>query len=182
MEDKDSEQKAQKNGLIIFYQASACLTSEVIDSWAAEAEQAYMKAAGRRADRKCCKEKWGIDERFTDFGLPFDIVFYMPNGAIMLGSMIWVLSATAGGCVDPVLLSKIILVSIIVAIAAPPIPGSALAILPILFSACGTDISLMPLAVLVGSTLGYVLPAMNGFCLQLELLMSAWKSDCVKKG
>ena len=40
---------------------------------------------------------------------------------------------------------------------------------------------MMPLAVLVASTLGYLLPAMNGYCLQLELLMSAWKSDCINK-
>ena len=65
--------------------------------------------------------------------------------------------------------------------AAPPIPGSAFAVMPILFSACGTDLSMMPLAVIVASTVGYFLPAMNGYCLQLELLMTAWKSDMADK-
>jgi DNA-binding winged helix-turn-helix (wHTH) protein len=41
--------------------------------------------------------------------------------------------------------------------------------------------SLMPLAVIVASTIGYLLPAMNGFCLQDELLMTAWKSDMVDR-
>lgn len=128
---------------------------------------------------KCCKEKWGIDEKLTDFSLPFGIVFYMPNGAIMLGSIVWVLADMSSGAVDPITLAKLVFVAVVVAIAAPPIPGSAFAVLPILFSACGTDLSMMPLAVIVGSTVGYLLPAMNGYCLQLELLMSAWKSDCV---
>ena len=116
-----------------------------------------------------------------DFGLPLGIVFYMPNGAIMLGSTVWGLTVMNGGPVDVGTVIKIAFVAMVVAIAAPPIPGSALAVMPILFSACGTDLALMPLAVIVASTVGYLLPAMNGFCLQQELFMTAWKSDMVKK-
>jgi Na+/H+-dicarboxylate symporter len=130
---------------------------------------------------KCCKEKWGIDDKFTDFGLPLGIVIYMPCGAIMLGAIAWVLTYMSAGSIDPITLAKIVFVSVIVAIAAPPIPGSAFAVFPILFSASGTDLSMMPLAVIIGSTVGYLLPALNGYCLQLELLMSAQKSGCIKK-
>ena len=130
---------------------------------------------------KCCKEKWHIDEKFVDFGLPIGMVVYMPNGAIMLGSIVWVLASIAGGSVDPATLTKLVFVAIIIAIAAPPIPGSAFAVLPILFSSVGLDLSLMPLAVIVGSTIGYLLPAVNGYCLQLELLMTAWKAGCMNK-
>lgn len=130
---------------------------------------------------KCCKEKFGIDSKLVDFGLPLGIVIYMPNGAIMLGSMAWVLTVMSNGPVDPITVFKIALVATIIAIAAPPIPGSAFAVMPILFSVCGTDLSMMPLAVIVASTVGYLLPAMNGYCLQLELLMTAWKSDMILK-
>ena len=122
---------------------------------------------------KCCKEKWHIDEKLVDFSLPLGMVVYMPNGAIMLGSIVWVLTAASEGPADISTLIKLVFVAIIIAIAAPPIPGSAFAVLPILFSACGTDLSMMPLAIIVGSTVGYLLPAMNGYCLQLELLMLA---------
>ena len=130
---------------------------------------------------KCCKERWKIDKKFTDFGLPLGIVIYMPNGAILLGSTVWVLTYISTGVVSPFTLIKLVIVAVIVAIAAPPIPGSAIAVMPILFSASGTDLSMMPLAVIIASTVGYLLPAVNGYCLQLEVLMSAWKSDCVKK-
>ena len=130
---------------------------------------------------KCCKEKYCIDSKLVDFGLPLGIVVYMPNGAIMLGSMAWVLTVMNSGPVDVMMMLKIAFVATIIAIAAPPIPGSAFAVMPILFSVCGTDLSMMPLAVIVASTVGYLLPAMNGFCLQLELLMTAWKSDMLDK-
>ena len=130
---------------------------------------------------KCCKEKYGIDSKLVDFGLPLGIVIYMPNGAIMLGSMAWVLTAMGTGPVAIGTVLKIAFVAMVIAIAAPPIPGSAFAVMPILFSACGTDMSMMPLAVIVASTVGYLLPAMNGFCLQQELLMTAWKTDMVDK-
>ena len=100
----------------------------------------------------------------------------------MLGSIVWVLTNMSAGTVDPITLAKLVFVSVIVAIAAPPIPGSAFAVLPIMFSACGTDLSMMPLAVIIGSTVGYLMPALNGYCMQLELLMSAHKSGCIGKG
>ena len=128
---------------------------------------------------KCCRDKLGVDSKVVDFGLPLGIVVYMPNGAVMLGAMAWVLAAMHTGPLDVSTIIKIAFVSMVVAIAAPPIPGSAFAVMPILFSACGTDLSLMPLAVIVASTVGYLLPAMNGFCLQQEVFMSAYKSKMV---
>ena len=113
--------------------------------------------------------------------LPESIKCCMPNGAIMLGSMAWVLNVMNNGPVSIGTVINIAFVAMVVAIAAPPIPGSAFAVMPILFSACGTDLSTMPLAVIVASTVGYLLPAMNGFCLQQELLMSAWKSNMIEK-
>ena len=130
---------------------------------------------------KCCKDRFGIDSKVVDFGLPLGIVIYMPNGAIMLGSIAWVLTVMSSGPVDAPAPLKIAFAAMTIAIAAPPLPGSAFAVMPILFSVCGTDLSMMPLAVIVASTAGYLLPAVNGFCLQLELLMTAWKSDLVDK-
>ena len=57
---------------------------------------------------KCCKEKWGIDEKFTNFGLPLGIVIYMPNGAVIFGSIMMGLAFASAGAVDPVTLGKIV--------------------------------------------------------------------------
>ena len=58
---------------------------------------------------KCCKERWKIDERFTDFALPLGIVVYMPNGAILLGSTVWVLTYMSLGGVSPLTLVRLVL-------------------------------------------------------------------------
>jgi Na+/H+-dicarboxylate symporter len=133
------------------------------------------------ASMECCKNKFGIDEKLVDFGLPFGIVVYMPNGAILLGTVVWVLTSIGTGPLDMTMVLKIAIVAMVVAIAAPPIPGSALAVMPILFSASGTDPGMMPIAVIAASTVGYLLPAMNGYCLQLELLRLAVDTDMLKK-
>ncbi len=128
----------------------------------------------------CCKNKFGINDKLVDFGLPFGIVVYMPNGAILLGTVAWVLTSISAGPLDVATVIKIAIVAMVVAIAAPPIPGSALAVMPILFSASGTDPGMMPVAVIAASTVGYLLPAMNGYCLQLELLRLAKDTDMMK--
>ena len=130
---------------------------------------------------KCCTEKWHISRKAVEFGMPFGMVVFMPNGAIMLGATAWVLTAISTGPVSMAALVKLALVAIIVAIAAPPIPGSGFTVLPILFSACGTDPAMMPLAVIVISTVGYLLPAMNGYCLQHELLCTAKKTGMIER-
>lgn len=130
---------------------------------------------------KCCAEKWHISRKAVNFGMPFGMVVFMPNGAIMLGATAWVLTTISTGPVSITALVKLALVAVIVAIAAPPIPGSGFAVLPILFSACGTDPSMMPLAVIVISTVGYLMPAMNGYCLQHELLCTAVKTGMIEE-
>lgn len=123
----------------------------------------------------CCKNKFGIDSKIVDFAIPLGIVTYMPAGAIFLGLLPWSLAEIAG---IPITMESCILIlfsSIVIAIAAPPIPGSAFAVMPLMFSICGVPMDMYPLAVLMGTFIGYVLPAVNGYCMQLEVLIMAIK-------
>lgn len=128
---------------------------------------------------KCCKEKFGIDEKMVDFGLPLGIVVYMPCGAIFLGLATWSLASLSGTPIAIGEVIKICFISIIVAIAAPPIPGSACAVMPIIFSSCGIPGEVFPVAMIMATFIGYLLPAINGYCLQLELLLAAKKLGLV---
>lgn len=124
---------------------------------------------------KCCKEGFGIDPKITDFALPLGIVAYMPCGAIFLAATAWSCGAAYGLSVTTSVFIKIIVVAIVLAIAAPPIPGSAMIVLPIFFTSCNIPLEAFPLAILFGTIGGYFLPAFNGFILQLEILMSSVK-------
>lgn len=128
---------------------------------------------------KCCKAKFGIDQKMVDFGLPLGIVVYMPCGSIFLGLATWSLASLSGTPIAIGEVIKICFISIIVAIAAPPIPGSACAVMPIIFSSCGIPGEVFPVAMIMATFIGYLLPAINGYCLQLELLLAAKKLGLV---
>lgn len=128
---------------------------------------------------KCCKNKFGIDEKLVNFGLPLGIVVYMPNGACFFGVTVWSLSQLAGMPMGIFQMIVVMLMSCIVAIAAPPIPGSAITVLPILLSVVVLPNAMFPIAVLLATFLGYFLPLLNGYCLQLELLLTAKKLNMV---
>ncbi len=130
---------------------------------------------------KCCKEKFGIDSKLVDFALPLAIVVFMPCGAIFIGVSGAFLADFSGTGLPVDAFIKLVVVSVILAIAAPPIPGSAFAVLPILFTACGIPQEVYPLAVVLGTILGYVLPALNGMLLQMQILITAWKMDLLDK-
>lgn len=118
----------------------------------------------------CCKEKFGINAKMVDFGLPFGIVTYMPVGAIFMASSVLGLAFIYNQPITIAMLVKVLIVSVIVAIAAPPIPGSALIVLPIMLNCCGLSTEYMSLGVIFGTAAGYFLPAFNGYLLQLLML------------
>ena len=124
---------------------------------------------------KCCKDKFGIDNKLVDFALPLGIVIYMPSGAIFLAVTAIGLMEVAGVPITLAMLIRTVIMGTVLAIAAPPIPGSALVVVPILFTACGIPNDVYPLAILFGTILANVFPASNGYNIQLELLMSAKK-------
>ena len=131
------------------------------------------QVAAMPENMRCCKEDFGIDSKLADFALPLGMVMYMPCGAAFLGLSVLSLCPIFDVPITAILLFKVIVCSIIVAIAAPPIPGSAFVVLPVLFAACAVPSEALPIALVFGTIAGYTLPAINGFCLQLELLMTA---------
>ena len=128
---------------------------------------------------KCCKEKFGIDRKLVDFALPLGIVVFMPSGAIFLTLTAIGLMEVAGIPITLGILLRTVIMGTVVAIAAPPIPGSALVVFPVLFAACGVPNDVYPLAIIFGTILANVFPASNGFNIQLELLMTAKKLNKV---
>jgi len=123
----------------------------------------------------CFKKKFGIESDFVDFALPLCVVTYMPCGAAFMGLTVFAAGELAGITVTMATLIKVVIVSIVVAIAAPPIPGSALAVMPIGFAACGIPNDIYPIAVVIGTIVGYFLPAFNCYCLQHKILVTGYK-------
>lgn len=130
---------------------------------------------------KCCKEKFKIDPNFVDFSLPLCTVAYMPCGAAFLGAVVYGMADLSGVPIDITFVIKLAIMAVVVAIAAPPIPGSAFAVMPIMMAGCGVPDTYYSVAIVLGTLLGYFLPALNGYCMQLEILRTAHKLDLVGK-
>lgn len=132
------------------------------------------------ASEKCCKEDWGVEPKLFDFAFPMGVVLYMPNGAALIAMSAWMMLYLAGIPADISMMVKVSVLSIIIAIAAPPIPGSGLVVLPIMMTGIGIPLEFMPLGVLYITIFGHFLPALNGFCLQLEMLALGKKLGMLK--
>jgi len=130
---------------------------------------------------RCLREDVGIDEKLINFCTPLGVVTYMPNGAAFIGFVAWCMAELTATPVDFLGLVKIAIVSVVIAIAAPPIPGSAFAVMPIIFSACGIPLDYYSVAIVLGTILGYFLPVLNGYALQLETIITAYKLDMIDK-
>ena len=133
------------------------------------------------ASEKACKEDWKIEPKLFDFAFPMGVVLYMPNGAILLAMATWLMLYIAGMPADISMLIKVSILGVIVSIAAPPIPGSGLVVLPIMMSGVNIPMDFMPVGVLYITLIGHFMPAMNGFCLQLEMLSLGKKLGMLKE-
>lgn len=127
----------------------------------------------------CCKEKFGISGKLVDFGLPLGIVIYMPNGACFLGLTVWALADMAGKPLSAFSMVIVLIMAVVIAIAAPPIPGSALTVIPIMLSICEIPLEYYPIAIILGTLVGYFLPLLNGYCLQLQMVLIANDLDMI---
>lgn len=129
----------------------------------------------------CCKSHYGIDEKLVDFALPIEMVAYMPCGAVMFTIICMTLMSVLGLPISVGWIIKCIIISIIVAISAPPIPGSGFVVISIVMTGLGISGEGLPLAIIIITICGYFLPLFNGFLMELELLMIAYKEKKVDK-
>lgn len=153
----------------------ACVPTAMINLATSSQVAAYPE------NSRCCKEDLGLNPKLVDFGLPLGMVTYMPNGAACLALCTWSMYIIEFGGLNIVHIVQLLFLATIVAIAAPPIPGSGVIVLPILFSGMGLSSDTLPLAIVFMTLLGYFLPLFNGFCLQMELLLTGRQLETENK-
>lgn len=82
---------------------------------------------------ECCEKDLGIDKRIVNFGVPLGRVIFMPGVSVMFLAVGFCMAEIYGVTVSPVWLATAFLIAIVLAVAAPPIPGGALTCYTILF-------------------------------------------------
>jgi Na+/H+-dicarboxylate symporter len=117
--------------------------------------------------------KLGMDENLVDFGLPLGFVVYMP------GFLIWLVLFGATGMETysiPITIDKIVIlviVSLMVSIASPPIPGGAITCMAMLFTQLGIPAELLAIASVTDFLQDSVSTSLHVFGNEIQLLRAA---------
>ena len=117
-----------------------------------------------------CEKKLGIDKKLIDIGIPLGQVIFMPGAIVLFVAAAFGMAETYGVAITPTWMFTVFIISVILAIAAPPVPGAALTCYTILFMQLGIPTEAIAVVIALNVILEFVATAVNLFCLQTELV------------
>lgn len=132
-------------------------------------------AAAFGSNVECCEKKLNMDEKLVRFGIPFGQVLFMPGAAVENIVLSLYMAKHYDISITPVWIVIMIIIASILAIASPPIPGSGLSGMLILFSQLGIPTLGIAFCATVLTFSDYFSTACDIACLQQELLINANK-------
>ena len=119
------------------------------------------------------EKKLGIRRRLLDIGFPIGIVIYMPSVAIYFASISMFFAGLYHVEVTPAWLIMTVLVSSILAIAVPPVPGAMLTCYGILLAQLGIPSEALLLATALDIVMDFVFAGFITLHLLLEMILQA---------
>lgn len=134
-------------------------------------------AAAYQTNVKCCEHRLGIDRKIINVGIPLGQVIYMLGAVTMFFVLSICLAEVYNVTITLSWLVTAILITIILAVAAPPIAGGPLTCYTILFMQLGLPTEAVGIAIALNVILEFVGTATNIACLQLELVQIAGSLD-----
>lgn len=132
-----------------------------------------------------CETKLGIDKKLVDIGIPLGQVIFMPGAIILFLCAAFGMGEAFGIAVTPIWILTAFIISVILAIAAPPIPGAALTCYTILFLQLGIPREAIAVIIALNVILEFLATAINLFCLQCEMVelsgsLNLLDTDCLR--
>lgn len=117
-----------------------------------------------------CEKKLGIDRKLIDIGIPLGQVIFMPGAIVLFVAAAFGMAEAYGVAITPIWMLTVFVISVILAIAAPPVPGAALTCYTILFMQLGIPTEAIAVVIALNVILEFAATAVNLFCLQTELV------------
>ncbi len=117
-----------------------------------------------------CEKKLGIDKRIVNFGVPLGQIIFMLGGAMMFIAAALCMAEIYNISISPAWLVTAFIISVVLAIAAPPIPGGALTCYTMLFVQLNIPSEAIPLIITLNVITEFFGTAVNVLCLQTELV------------
>lgn len=121
----------------------------------------------------CCRKKLGIDEKLTNFALPFGSVVFMPHAVNLFilvplfAAQVYGVELTAGSLV------LCVVNAVVLSVAAPPIPGGAISCYTLMFLQLGIPLEAISLAAAANVVLDFTATAGQLHDLLVQLVHGA---------
>ena len=129
-----------------------------------------------------CVQDLGIDKEYTSVSLPHGLVLYMPISAV--GTLVFTVYVAHlyNVSTTPIWYLMAIVLSVMVFVATPPVPGANLIAYTVLFPVLGIPESALIDAMVFDIVFGIFAGAGNQLVLQLELILQAGKIGLLDRG
>ena len=128
-------------------------------------------AAAFSTNVEACEKKLGIDKRIVNFGVPLgQMAFFRPGYSMMFMVVALCMAEIYGVSIAPTWLLTAVIISLILALAAPPIPGGPITCFTMLFAQLNIPIEALPLIIALNVLMDFFGTAFNLLCLQTELV------------
>ena len=132
-----------------------------------------------------CEKKLGIPQTLVHFAVPLGQVLYMPGVVVAFVSICLCMAENYGVAITPAWLVTMAVVTGLLSLAMPPIPGGALTCYAVMFAQLGIPSEALALAVAVNSAIDFIATACNLTCLQIEAVTVSGKlgmldRECLK--
>lgn len=127
-------------------------------------------AAAFATNVEACENRFGIDKKLVNFGVPLGQVLVMPGHVIMYLGIALSIAKSYDMAANPAWLLIAFDASFILALATPPVMGGALVALNILFVQLGIPSEAIGVAASMNILLDFLATAVNVFCVQNILI------------
>ena len=129
--------------------------------------------------------KLDIPPMLAHFAVPLEQVLYMPSVAVAFVATCLCMAENFGTAITPAWLLTMIVVTALLSLAMPPIPGGALTCYTVMFTQLGIPGEALALAVAINSMIDFIATASNLTCLQVEVTTVAGQlgmldTECLK--
>jgi len=134
-------------------------------------------AAAYSTNVECCEKQLGIDRQIINFGIPLGQVVFMPGAAVIFLAAGLCMAEVYGVPISPAWLISALLITVVLAVAAPPVPGGGLTCYTMLFLQLNIPAEAVAITIALNVILEFFGTAVNLFCLQAELVELAGSLD-----
>ena len=127
-------------------------------------------AASFSSNVTTCEKSFGIDESLVSFGIPLGMVVHKPMGAIYDQLVLFFFAAKYGVSCSVGWLVIAVIISTVIAIATPPIPGGGAVGYTVLFAQMGIPMEALAIALTIDIITDFIITAFEMLALPLSLV------------